>query len=65
VVGLATYAGCVASLVVMAVFSSHSDVLFRIGFPATEKATLYLTPAGALVWSAVGVYRMYREGRHA
>jgi hypothetical protein len=60
-VGLPIYVGCCSSLFVMAVFSSHSDALFRIGLPVAEKATLYLSPVGAAVWSAFSVYRSFRH----
>ena len=60
-VGLPIYIGCCASLFVMALFSSHGDALFRIGLPAAQKAFLYLSPVGGLIWSAVSVYLLFRR----
>jgi len=60
VVGLPIYVGCYASLFIMGVFSSHSDALFGIGGPAAERATLYLSPIGAVIWCSISVYREVR-----
>ena len=61
VAGLGIFLGCCASLVVMAVFSSHSDELLRIGLSAAIKAALYLSPTAALVWFGMHVYHALRR----
>jgi hypothetical protein len=44
----------------MSIFGKHGDALFRIGSPAVEKATLCLSPIGALIWSAFNLYQWWR-----
>ena len=48
----------------MAVFSAHSDALFRIGVPAAQKATLWLSPVGGVIWYGIIAYRMLRDERN-
>ena len=62
-VGFFVYLGCSLFLIIMAFFSSHADVLFRIGFPAAEKAAIYLSVVGGVVWSAIDVCRDFVQAK--
>lgn len=47
----------------MAFFSSNADLLFKIGFPAAEKAATHLSVVGGAVWFAIYVCRDFAQAK--